>query len=81
VDLVDRLPSTDEYVALCASVGWTPIDASDRALEGSLAAVCAVDGGNLVGMGRLVGDGVGIASRSTSSSTRRISGAGSAGPS
>ena len=57
VDLVDRLPSTDEYVALCASVGWTPIDASDRALEGSLAAVCAVDGGNLVGMGRLVGDG------------------------
>ena len=57
VELLDRLPSTDEYVALCASVGWTPIAASDRALEGSLAAVCAVERGNVVGMGRLVGDG------------------------
>ena len=57
VELLDRLPSIHEYVALCASVGWTPIAAGDRALEGSLAAVCAVDGANLVGMGRLVGDG------------------------
>ena len=57
MELLDRLPSTDEYVALCASVGWTPIAACDRALEGSLAAVCAVEGENVVGMGRLVGDG------------------------
>ena len=57
VELVDRLPSADEYAALCAAVGWTTIDDSGRAIEGSLAGVCAVDGGDLVGMGRLVGDG------------------------
>jgi ribosomal protein S18 acetylase RimI-like enzyme len=57
VEVVARLPAPDDYVALCAAVGWTPSDASDRALEGSLAAVCAFDEGKLVGMGRLVGDG------------------------
>jgi GNAT superfamily N-acetyltransferase len=49
----------EEYVELVRSVGWPASSAEecDRALEGSLAAVCAVDGGVAVGMGRLVGDG------------------------
>jgi GNAT superfamily N-acetyltransferase len=59
VELVDRLPTVQEYLELLGSAGWPAPSAEqcDRALEGSLAAVCAVDGGVAVGMGRLVGDG------------------------
>jgi GNAT superfamily N-acetyltransferase len=59
VELVERLPTVQEYVELLRSVGWPTPSAEEchRALEGSLAAVCAVDGGVAVGMGRLVGDG------------------------
>jgi GNAT superfamily N-acetyltransferase len=60
VELVERLPTVDEYVELLRRVGWTPAPAEDcrRALHGSLAAVCAVGERNaVVGMGRLVGDG------------------------
>ena len=47
-----------EYISLRSAVGWpSPADeACERALLGSLAAVCAVDDGQVVGMGRLVGD-------------------------
>jgi GNAT superfamily N-acetyltransferase len=58
--LVERLPTVDEYVALLRRVGWTPPPAEDcrRALDGSLATICAVDEREtVVGMGRLVGDG------------------------
>ena len=60
VELVERLPTADEYVELLRRVGWTspPIEDCRRALEGSLAAICAVDERRaVVGMGRLVGDG------------------------
>jgi GNAT superfamily N-acetyltransferase len=59
VELVERLPTVDEFVELVRRVGWPspPRDVCERALGGSLAAVCALDGGELVGMGRLVGDG------------------------
>ena len=59
MDLVERLPSVPEYIGLLSAVGW-PYPAGEeceRALLGSLAAVCAVDDGEVVGMGRLVGDG------------------------
>ena len=48
-----------EYVHLLRSVGWPSPSAEEceQALTGSLAAVCAVDGGVAVGMGRLIGDG------------------------
>ena len=58
--LVERLPTTDEYIELRRRVGWTSPTVEDchRALDGSLAAICAVDERNaIVGMGRLVGDG------------------------
>lgn len=59
MELVERLPTVQEYVELLRSVGWAAPSAGecDEALAGSLAAVCAVDGGVTVGMGRLVGDG------------------------
>jgi GNAT superfamily N-acetyltransferase len=40
-------------------VGWPSPTVEDcrQALQGSLAAVCALDDGEIVGMGRLVGDG------------------------
>ena len=60
MELVERLPTTDEYVELLRRVGWTPPAVEDcrRALGGSLAAICAVDEREaVVGMGRLVGDG------------------------
>ena len=60
VELVERLPTADEYVELLRRVGWTPPPVEDchRALGGSLTAICAVDEREaVVGMGRLVGDG------------------------
>jgi GNAT superfamily N-acetyltransferase len=60
VELVERLPTADEYAELLRRVGWTPPPVEDchRALGGSLTAICAVDEREaVVGMGRLVGDG------------------------
>ena len=49
----------DEYRRLISSVGWKPRDtqAISRALASSLFAVCAQTGGEIVGMGRVIGDG------------------------
>lgn len=57
--LVERLPSPTEYIGLRSAVGWPSpaTDECERALQGSLAAVCAVDESEVVGIGRLVGDG------------------------
>ena len=59
MELVERPPTVQEYVDLLRSVGWATPSAEEcgQALAGSLVAVCAVDGGVAVGMGRLVGDG------------------------
>lgn len=59
MDLVERLPSPREYVGLRRAVGWPspPVEECERALQGSLASVCAFDDGEIVGMGGLVGDG------------------------
>jgi GNAT superfamily N-acetyltransferase len=59
MELVERLPTTSEFVALLRAVGWPSpaVEDCERALAGTLAAVCAVDEGVVVGMGRLVGDG------------------------
>jgi len=54
-----RLPSVSEYMALRSAAGWRvpSAEACDRALDGTRLAVCAVDGGETIGMGRLVSDG------------------------
>lgn len=57
----DRVPTVDEQRAVATSVGWgehfdwASIGAS---LVGSLHGVVALDGDEVVGVGRLVGDGV-----------------------
>ncbi len=59
MEIVERLPTKAEYVDLRQAVGWTSPSVEDcnRALQGSLAAVCVHDNGAVIGMGRLVGDG------------------------
>lgn len=54
-----HLPSVDEYVALIQAVGWTVAgrEACERALAGTVVGIGAFDGDQLVGMGRLIGDG------------------------
>lgn len=59
VDWSTGPPSPEDYVALRAAVGLgarTP-EAARRGLAGGLHAVTVRDGGTLVGMGRIVGDG------------------------
>ncbi len=58
--LTARLPTSDEYRAICTAVGWQDMmnfGAAPAALARSLYAVVVEHGGAAVGMGRLVGDG------------------------
>ena len=59
IRLERRLPTVSEYIALRSAVGWKTPSAEDcdRALRGTHLAVCAVDGDETVGLGRLVSDG------------------------
>ena len=57
--VVERLPSQDEYNQLRASVGWGVYErgVADAALPRSLYCVCALVEGSVVGMARVIGDG------------------------
>ena len=60
VTLVERTPTPAEYRRLCESVGWGQVmnfEAAAGALPRSLHAVVACQGSEVVGMGRIVGDG------------------------
>lgn len=59
IELHETPPEAGEYRALRVAAGLSPKteEAADRGLAGSLYGVCLRDGGRLVGMGRLVGDG------------------------
>jgi GNAT superfamily N-acetyltransferase len=55
-----RIPTAFEYETLCRSVGWTEEErfaCMETALACSLFGVIAEAGGELAGMGRVVGDG------------------------
>lgn len=58
MELVERAPSPTEYVRLREAVGWPSpgLEECERALRGSVASICAVEGDEVVAMGRLVGD-------------------------
>jgi GNAT superfamily N-acetyltransferase len=59
--LLDRLPTPAEHRRLAEAVGWTEAfdwDTVPTSLAGSLAGTVALDGDHVIGMGRLVGDGV-----------------------
>jgi ribosomal protein S18 acetylase RimI-like enzyme len=53
-----RLPTPDEYLSLRKSVGWPlfPIGTVEKGLEGSLFGVVIISNGDIIGMGRIVGD-------------------------
>src|SRR2546426_4823542 len=59
VQLVERRPSVEEYCRLISAVGWKPRDAEaiSRALAASLFSICAETNGEVIGMGRVIGDG------------------------
>lgn len=57
--LVNETPGADEYCALRAVAGLSPKTraAAEQGLPGTLFAVCIRDGEQLIGMGRVIGDG------------------------
>jgi GNAT superfamily N-acetyltransferase len=60
IAIIDRLPSTGEYLHLRKLAGWpvSEIRLTEKGLQGSLFGVCAVDSNNhVIGFGRVVGDG------------------------
>ena len=54
-----ELPSAEEYVRLRRDTGLSArsVEAAELGLPNSLFAVCVRDGAELVGMGRIIGDG------------------------
>jgi GNAT superfamily N-acetyltransferase len=59
--LLDRLPTPAEHRRIAEAVGWTEAfdwNTVPASLAGSLTGVVALDGDEVIGMGRLVGDGV-----------------------
>lgn len=58
--VIERTASADEYQKLRADVGWHNHERKyvQAGLNASIFFVCAMIGENLVGMGRVVGDGV-----------------------
>lgn len=59
VEFIARVPTVAEYLALRASVAWHPLAETPvrTALRNSLYAVTAVHGAEVVGCGRITGDG------------------------
>ncbi len=59
IEIIERKPTPAEYNRLLEAMGWGKRDpaAVEAALGRSLFAVCAVTGGEVIGMGRIVGDG------------------------
>lgn len=58
-ELVERPPTVAEYQRLRASAGWYAVtdEAAQRGLDSALYSVCAVQDEEVIGCGRVVGDG------------------------
>lgn len=58
--VVKENPTAAQWMALRASVGWAsfPEDIARKSLDATPFCVCALDGDELIGMGRVLGDGV-----------------------
>ena len=58
--IVKGLPSAAQWMALRESVGWAtfPKETADKSLAATSFCVCAYEGDRLIGMGRVLGDGV-----------------------
>lgn len=59
IELVTKLPTAEQYLELRELVGWRSREVADakEGLAGSLHGVCAMQGDEIVGMARVVGDG------------------------
>ena len=59
VELVERFPGADDYCRLRADAGMAPrtLDAAQRGLPNTLYGVSLLLDGEVVGMGRVIGDG------------------------
>lgn len=59
VEIIEETPGAEEYRALRVAAGLSPksAEAAVRGLPGTLFAVCLRNDGELVAMGRLIGDG------------------------
>lgn len=57
--LVERSPTVEQYMRLRNAVGWgnTDVDATETGLSNSLFSVCVMSGDEVVGCGRILGDG------------------------
>ncbi|MBN1313371.1 MAG: GNAT family N-acetyltransferase [Anaerolineae bacterium] len=57
-ELLEALPSPEEYADLVQAVGWgtRKPDVVEKALPNSLYGVCAYVGSEIVGMARIIGD-------------------------
>jgi len=57
--VVERIPTVEEYLALREAVGWGRLDEqmTARGLTHALFTVCLVHEGNVIGCGRVIGDG------------------------
>ena len=56
----NNIPTLKEYKYLCESVGWTNymnFDVADTSLRNSIHCITVKDNEQIVGMGRIVGDG------------------------
>ncbi|MDE5864866.1 MAG: GNAT family N-acetyltransferase, partial [Lachnospiraceae bacterium] len=60
IEIRENAITVQDYLTIRAKVGWKALleEQAVKALQNSLYVVGAYDKGNLVGMGRLVGDGV-----------------------
>jgi GNAT superfamily N-acetyltransferase len=59
LDFVRRPPTIEEYRTLRRAVGWWDVDdaAAGRGLEAALFSICVLRDGDIIGCGRIVGDG------------------------
>ena len=59
VELIEETPGASEYRALRVAAGLSPktAEAAEQGLPNSLFVVCLRLGGELIGMGRIIGDG------------------------
>jgi GNAT superfamily N-acetyltransferase len=57
--VVERVPTVEEYLALREAVGWGRLDEQVTAigLASALFTVCVLHEGNVIGCGRVIGDG------------------------
>lgn len=59
ITITGRKPTVEEYIQLRNSIGWKILqyDKIEKGLDNSIYCVCVEDQGNIIGFGRIIGDG------------------------